>query len=191
MVKERSCVECGNSFSSPRRRKYCSATCAFWHGLDRGAGPDACWPWRGNRTRDGYGNVPDSLADGRRTSAHRRAYRLHYEVDPGPLYVLHRCDNPACANPVHLFLGTQKDNMLDAFLKGRPIVSAPGAANRHAKLSEEEVLEIRESQRRDADLARLFGVHRATVRAARTGATWRHVRHELPAEDELLLVDEA
>src|SRR4051794_40427406 len=134
MIKERACIECGSLFVGGDNRKYCSSTCAFWHSIDKSAGPDACWLWRGNRTPGGYGNVSDGVA-GRRTSAHRHAYQLHYQVDPGRLGVLHKCDTPACANPAHLWLGTQADNMHDAFFKGRPIVCAPGAANRHAKLS--------------------------------------------------------
>lgn len=179
MVRERDCVECGAMFVGGDHRKYCSSACAFWHWVDRSSGPDTCWLWRGNCTPDGYGNVSDGIA-GRRTSAHRHAYRLHHGIDPGPLGVLHKCDNPQCANPVHLWLGTQADNMRDAFLKGRPIACAPGSANMHAKLTEEKVEEIRASRRRDADLARLFGVADTTIHAARTGATWRHVRYGLP-----------
>ena len=117
---------------------------------------------------------------GKRTSAHRHAYKLRYQIDPGRLGVLHRCDNPACANPAHLFLGDQRANMLDAFMKGRPIVAAPGVANRNAKLTDAAVVEIRESGQRSSELARRFGVAMETIRAARTGATWRHVHHDIP-----------
>jgi hypothetical protein len=182
MPEVRLCAECPNPLPTKRKRRFCCSACAFWAQYDRSAGPDACWPWTGNLNKDNYGNASGRLCEGRRSSAHRHAYRLSFG-DPGPLHVLHRCDNTRCGNPAHLFLGTHRDNMLDAWAKGRPVAAAPGVANRNAKLSDAAVAEIRAGRARDAELASLFGVHVKTVKAARTGATWRHVRHVLP-EDE-------
>ena len=83
----------------------------FWSHVDRPA--VGCWEWQGNRDdRGGYGVV------GRKGKAHRMAYTITFG-DPGTLLVLHRCDNKACCNPRHLFLGSMRANLLDAYAKGR------------------------------------------------------------------------
>jgi hypothetical protein len=117
------------------RVKFCSAKCShaqmladrweahytanfaahFWSKVDRSAGQDACWPWIGRRVC-GYG-----MLNFRRHSvrANRMVYRLvHGEFD-NALFVCHRCDNPICVNPAHLWLGTHQDNMDDRNAKGR------------------------------------------------------------------------
>ena len=88
----------------------------FWEKVDRSGGTDACWPWIGAIGVHGYGRVN---LDGRSTGiASRVAWTLTFG-DPGDLGVLHRCDNPPCCNPAHLFLGTQLDNSRDMVAKGR------------------------------------------------------------------------
>lgn len=91
----------------------------FWPRLDYGDGPEGCWPWTGARLDSGYGRVmikrelPEALA-------HRLAWVLHHHADPDQgMAVLHRCDNPPCCNPAHLFLGTDADNVADMMNKGR------------------------------------------------------------------------
>ena len=86
---------------------------------------DGCWAWVGRKDSNGYGLV--QLGRGLpRTGAHRVSWQLYYGEDPGKLFVCHRCDNPECTNPDHLFLGTQSDNLQDAKKKGR--LSSPGHA---------------------------------------------------------------
>lgn len=75
-----------------------------------------CWNWIGQINKYGYG-VFSILA--LPVSAHRYSYVIHVAEIPGELLVLHKCDNPKCVNPSHLFLGTQKDNMKDMDMKGR------------------------------------------------------------------------
>jgi hypothetical protein len=76
-----------------------------------------CWNWTGQKTKDGYGK---KWFQNRHISVHRLAAHLWLRFDlASPLYVLHRCDNPACFNPKHLFIGTQKDNAKDCSRKNR------------------------------------------------------------------------
>lgn len=84
-----------------------------------------CWLWTASRNDDGYGVF---RFDGKMTVAHRVVYFLHYGTDPGNFEVCHKCDNPPCCNPFHLFLGTHQDNMTDMVNKGRS-VHRTGAAN--------------------------------------------------------------
>lgn len=86
----------------------------FWAKVDR-RGPDECWPWIGATNNRGYGQF--WYGGGQRLS-HRIAWLL-LRGPVGDLFVLHRCDNPICVNPAHLFLGTHQDNMQDMVTKGR------------------------------------------------------------------------
>jgi hypothetical protein len=88
----------------------------FWEKVDRSV-LDGCWPFLGARDPDGYGRV--MVGRDRRDKANRVAYMLTSGPIPDGLQVLHRCDNPPCCNPAHLFAGTPLDNMRDMIAKGR------------------------------------------------------------------------
>ena len=88
----------------------------FWPKVDRRGGPDACWPWLGS-TGQGYGQI---FLNGRGVPAHRVAWELHHGIPfPASMDACHRCDNPPCCNPLHVWPGTPSDNALDASSKGR------------------------------------------------------------------------
>lgn len=165
------------------RSRFCSLECLFWARIDRSGGPDACWLWMGLvNPVSGYGNVSSRIVGGRRTSAHRHAYRLTHG-DPGKLSVLHRCDRRLCSNPAHLFLGTHRDNWQDAIDKGRPMAAAPGERNYNAKLSDALVRLIRRTGG-SRTLARRLGVSRSTIQEVLARRAWRHVPDDPPGDDE-------
>lgn len=83
----------------------------FWARANR-KGPEECWVWTGPTTDKGYGKFKN-------TTAYRYSYELLVGPVPDRLHVLHRCDNPPCVNPAHLFVGTHQDNMRDKIAKGR------------------------------------------------------------------------
>jgi hypothetical protein len=104
--------------------------------------------------------------DGKTTTAHRVSWVLHVGAIPSGHGVFHRCDNPPCCNPGHLFSGPQADNMKDMRIKGRA-VKVPTYGEQHwmCKLSTQAVATIREAYRPGlgGQLARRFGVSHSTI----------------------------
>lgn len=84
-------------------------------------GPTGCWIWRGAKKPTGYGFLGVTKENGRKSTvgAHVVSYQHHIGPVPDGMFVLHRCDNPPCVNPRHLWIGTQRDNMRDMVQKGR------------------------------------------------------------------------
>ena len=87
-------------------------TTLFWRGLKKSLG-NGCWTWRKAKT---YGRI--SLPEGS-MQVHRYSWLLHFGIIKNGLHVCHKCDNPKCVRPDHLFLGTDRDNVLDSVKKGR------------------------------------------------------------------------
>lgn len=127
-----------------------------------------CWIWEGYVGPDGYGKYA-------KTGAHRLSYEVHVGPIPEHLFVCHKCDNRACVNPSHLFLGTALDNSADAVRKKR---HAYGARNGISVLDENVVKAIRMDARSSRIVAREIGVSPSTVRKARSGINWQHVGDE-------------
>jgi len=131
--------------------------------------PSGCIEWQGCKLPKGYGTV---FNGDRSELAHRMAWRLFVGADPGELMVCHRCDNPSCVNPVHLFLGTGRDNLRDMANKNRQVFQrnphkAPkGDRNGRAKLTNANAEYIRMKYSlgaRQIDLAEEFGVTQSAI----------------------------
>jgi hypothetical protein len=146
----------------------------FWEKVAR-RGSDDCWPWTAVCTPAGYGVFAYSSTI-KAARAHRVAWELVNGQIPEGMRVLHRCDNPPCVNPAHLFLGTDADNIHDSMAKGR--WPAQGERNVRAKLTDQTAREIRdrvaggESQR---SVARRYGVSQATVHYVARRKHWSHL----------------
>ena len=131
-----------------------------------------CKIWHGSRNTRGYGQFRFA---GKKRSVHRFAYWWWYQQNPGYMYVCHKCDNPSCYEPTHLFLGTQSDNMADMASKGRSL-SRPNDRNPNAKLSMSQAESVYAMATNSGlsltEIGRLFGVTRYAVRKIRDGVTW-------------------
>lgn len=152
--------------------------------LDKSVGPDGCWVWTGSTTRGefGYGQIGE-VKDGRRRCwlTHRLAMSLHLGRDlAAEECVLHRCDNPPCCNPTHLFLGDRNDNAKDKVAKGRQRNGiVPGERHGMSKMTDDDVRELRRSyaahEASQPELAKRFGITQSSVWAIVHRRTWRHV----------------
>lgn len=133
-----------------------------------------CWNWQGTKNNKGYGKL---WVDGKKQYAHRTSYRLHKSAIPVGLNICHRCDNPACINPDHLFVGTQAENLADRNAKGRQrIGERKGTNNGNAKLTERDVISIRASTgMKLRELAAKYGVTPTQISFIRRGKTWGHL----------------
>ena len=143
MHKYDECPKCGGRKQTESRLcRSCnmaselSETEMFWQRVKK-HGPDNCWEWTGTIENHGYARIG---AGENRKLAHRLCWEIVYGPIPDGMCVCHKCDNPGCVNPNHLFLGTQLENMQDREQKGR---TARGSANGKAKLNAEQVKEIR------------------------------------------------
>lgn len=133
-----------------------------------------CWLWSGLHDKNGYGRV--SPKKFRLRNTHRLMYFFTYGEFDRSLQVLHKCDNPACINPSHLFLGTNIENVADRQHKFRTV---KGKAHYKAKLNDQIIRAIRieyaKGQKRCVDLAEEYGVSSVMISCITTRKNWKHV----------------
>lgn len=131
-----------------------------------------CWYWIGAMYQNGYGKARHA---GRECYAHRYSYNLYKGPIPDGMHVCHRCDDPSCVNPDHLFVGTRDDNMSDMAIKGR---SAHGERHGSAKLSVEQVREIRSKRNAGQSVTAIaaeYGVSKGRISEIVHRKAWRRV----------------
>jgi hypothetical protein len=132
----------------------------FWKRVDI-KGPDECWPFKGGGNYDGYCSY-------RGKGAHRHACALAHGEIPEGMRALHSCDNPQCCNPNHLRIGTQQQNMIEKFQRGRHTDFA-------RKLRPSQVLEIQELRRQgktSTEIAPIYNVTPGHIRGCCNGRKW-------------------
>lgn len=138
-----------------------------------------CWGWSGYLDPNGYGRVYAG-AERNTVLAHRVSWELTSGMIPEGVCVLHRCDNPPCTNPEHLFLGTQRDNIADMLRKGRDRrgPGMPGVKHPNARLTDDAVREIRKrcsAGEKQRDVASDLGITQAAVSLVVRRINWSHV----------------
>jgi Autographiviridae endonuclease len=132
-----------------------------------------CWLWTGAKFRKGYGAIGRGKDAEGNLRANRASWILHVGEIPDGLQVLHKCDNPPCVNPAHLFLGTNLENRLDMVNKGR---GCKGERHHCSKLTEDDVFEIRNFYRQlpRVPVSKLFGVSRQAIDFVLSKKNWKH-----------------
>lgn len=137
---------------------------------------DYCWVWLASKNNIGYGKMK---VDGSIIKAHRLSWIIHTgQIISKTDFICHKCDNPRCVNPQHLFLGNAKTNMNDCSMKGRtyrPI----GSKNVKCILSEHDVVTIRSiytgKKGDQKNIAKMFGVNSRTICNIINRVTWKHI----------------
>lgn len=146
---------------------------------------NSCWEWCGAISSTGYGNF---TINGKTVGAHRVSYKMTFGDIPTGLFVLHKCDNPRCVNPSHLFLGTHTDNMNDMAMKGRRAQTIfqfeirRGESCGRAILKDEQVIHVLQlpilTKQMAKSLSEKFGVSVGTIKKIREkNGNWKHLRH--------------
>lgn len=147
----------------------------FWVKVEK---TDGCWLWTAYRNPQGYGMVNTRTRIP--VLAHRASFFIATGIDPGDQCVCHKCDNPPCVNPDHLFLGSLADNNADMLAKGRASGgSFPGEMAPWSKLTEDDVRIIRSEYAFHGGgrkAAKRFGVTTSTISCIQRGKTWTHIQ---------------
>lgn len=167
----------------PRRKRtsYTTtpASVRFWRYVDKETGAP-CWLWTGATSPNGYGRFRPGSKDVPMVGPHRFSFELYNGPIASGLVVMHSCDNPACVNPAHLSIGTNKDNTHDAMRKGRMRhYFTPGFNPKRGfgptKLNIDKVRHIRSSNDTIDSLAEKFGVDRSLIERVKKRKAWTHV----------------
>ena len=155
---------------SPRRKLDRKQIEFFWSKIKIS---DGCWEWQGyiQKSRRNYAVIKFW---GRPQRASRVMWLIEHGRWPGRFFVCHRCDNPKCVRPSHLFLATQKGNMRDMLKKGRDNY-ARGEKSGASKLTTKQILEIRKSNLPQRILSKIYGVVQTQIGRIKRKERWAHV----------------
>jgi len=152
----------------------------FWSKVKFTANNNSCWEWSAFKLR-GYGKFSITISPNKDLPiiATRLAYFLHYKIDPIGFAVLHKCDNPSCCNPNHLFLGTNKDNTNDMYAKGR---ANPPKGNNHwgAKINEEKAMLVKERYKNgetQREIAITLGINQSVISRIIHNKAWNSINN--------------
>ncbi len=136
----------------------------FWAKVDKSSHPHGCWLWTGAKTRSGYGRIG---IDGHQRPAHRIALVLVGQLVPKGMDTCHKCDNPTCVNPAHLFVGTRAENVADMTRKHRGIYVGKPCALTAAQVKEASYM--LKSGKSRGEVAHYFGVSETTINRVERG----------------------
>ena len=151
----------------------------FWSKVDKGSA-DGCWEWTGNKHKFGYGTIS---IDGRPRATHRVSWEIHNgNIPEGTGYhgtcICHKCDNPSCVRPEHLFLGSVQENNNDMVKKGRRS-SQKGANNPRSKINSTQARVIRRHANRNLmthkEIGSIFSISSSSVAGIKSLRRWAHV----------------
>lgn len=145
----------------------------FWRHVTP-LGKDECWEWNGSRCSKGYGQF-NSM---HHYKAHRFSFELHFGKIPDGKQICHKCDNPPCVNPNHLWDGTPRENTIDSVKKGRFVSSKKGANHAQKRFTHEEALNIKQrliNGEKASKIAEEVGRPESTIRSIKGGHTWVHI----------------
>ena len=174
-IYSRICNCCGKNYTG-YGEKFCSYKCSntsnktnaqrFWSKVNITDLFD-CWEWTGAKNSNGYGQI---LFNNRDMGAHRVSYLLNNGTIDNNLYVLHKCNNPLCVNPAHLYLGTPQDNMNDKLKAGRQRSKSIVSENQV-----KEIIALLKTNMTQNKIAKIFSVSRGLIRDINTMRTWKHI----------------
>ncbi len=171
-IKTRQCEYCNKSFQGIHNQNHCTLVCRFWSKIKIKA-PNKCWEWKGTKSH-GYAII---RVNRHNVKAARLAYKIKHGEVPVNMFILHKCDNPGCVNPNHLFPGTQADNNKDMAQKNRcnPL---KGEDNPLSKLTEKDVIKIRAKLNQGfthRQIAKEFSVSYFLIGSIKRKKAWKHL----------------
>lgn len=157
----------------------------FWKKVNKGT-DNECWVWNARKNHDGYGEF---WYNNHTVKAHRMSWLLHNGLIPDDKCILHRCDNPPCVNPKHLWIGSLKDNTRDMISKSRqnfvgdfrhlPRNDYHGEDRSNAKLNDEKVMLMRRLHKKSGlstrKLAKMFSIGKSVAWSVIAQSRWKHI----------------
>jgi hypothetical protein len=153
----------------------------FWKNVEKREANE-CWNWIAGKNKKGYGVMYIGRLNGGSALAPRVSWTLHFGTIPDSLLVCHKCDNPTCVNPKHLFLGTMKDNAQDMAKKGRSNLGKKtyyrGELIASSKLTEKDVINIKRMLSCDlscASISRKYNITPEAISRIKVGQNWAWV----------------